>query len=128
MKLHFNNRKLLIAAVFLVSTPVFAVDLVGIHDLAIKNDPQLQAAGYRKDATGENTRQAWSNLLSTIGGSANRNWGDNTTRFGEVIINGEKLQFVPEEFQSDEFYDQGKYKYMVDIVHKKWLSVKFVEE
>lgn len=50
------------------------------------------------------------------------------SEFVEVIINGEKLQFVPEEFQSDEFYDQGKYKYMVDIVHKKWLSVKFVEE
>ncbi len=91
--MRFNTRqKLLVAATILISTPVLAVDLVGIHDLAAKNDPQLQAAGYRKDATGENTRQAWSNLLPTIGGSANRNWGDNTTRVGEVVINGEIVQ------------------------------------
>jgi outer membrane protein len=84
MKFDINNRKLLIAAVFLISTPVFAVDLVGIHDLAIKNDPQLQAAAYRKDATGENTRQAWANLLPTLSGSAGRNWGSATTKIGEV--------------------------------------------
>ena len=59
MKFDINNQKLLIAAVCLFSSPVFAVDLVGIHDLAIKHDPALQAAAYRKDATGENTRQAW---------------------------------------------------------------------
>ena len=86
MKLHFNNRKFLIAAVCLISSPVFAVDLVGIHDLAIKNDPQLQAAGYRKDATGENTRQAWSNLLPTLSGGATRNWGDSKTKVGAFSI------------------------------------------
>ncbi len=84
MKFNINNQKLLIAAVFLISSPAFAVDLVGIHDLAIKNDPQLQAAAYRKDATGENTRQAWSNLLPTISGRATRNWGNATTKIGEV--------------------------------------------
>ena len=92
MKLNINNQKLLIAAVFLISSPAFAVDLVGIHDLAIKNDPQLQAAAYRKDATGENTRQAWANLLPTIGGRANRDWGNATTRVGEVVIDGELVQ------------------------------------
>ena len=86
MELHINYRKFLIAAVFLASSPVFAVDLVGIHDLAIKNDPQLQAAGYRKDATGENTRQAWSNLLPTLSGGATRTWGDNKTKVGEFSI------------------------------------------
>ena len=92
MKLNINNQKFLIAAVFLISSPAFAVDLVGIHDLAIKNDPQLQAAAYRKDATGENTRQAWANLLPTISGRASRDWGDATTRVGEVIIDGETVQ------------------------------------
>ena len=86
MNLHINNRKFLIAAVFLISSPVFAVDLVGIHDLAIKNDPQLQAAGYRKDATGENTRQAWSNLLPTLSGGATRTWGDSKTKVGQFSI------------------------------------------
>ena len=86
MSLQINNRKFLIAAVFLISSPVFAVDLVGIHDLAIKNDPQLQAAGYRKDATGENTRQAWSNLLPTLSGGATRTWGDSKTKVGQFSI------------------------------------------
>jgi outer membrane protein len=84
MKFNINHQKFLIATVFLISSPAFAVDLVGIHDLAIKNDPALQAAAYRKDATGENTRQAWANLLPTISGRATRNWGDNTTKIGAV--------------------------------------------
>lgn len=86
MKLHFNNRKFVIAAVILISSPAFAVDLVGVHDLAVKNDPQLQAAGYRKDATGENTRQAWSNLLPTLSGGASRTWGDSKTNVGEFSL------------------------------------------
>ena len=80
MKFDINNQKLLIAAVFLISSPAFAVDLVGIHDLAVKNDPQLQAAAYRQDATGENTRQAWANLLPNLSGTANRDWGRRTSR------------------------------------------------
>jgi outer membrane protein len=83
--MRFNTRqKLLVAATLMISTPVFAVDLIGVHDLAAKNDPQLQAAAYRKDATGENTRQAWANLLPTIAGSASRDWGRTTSRIGEV--------------------------------------------
>ena len=92
MKFDINNQKLLIAAVCLISSPVFAVDLVGIHDLAIKNDPQLRAASYRQDATGENTRQAWANLLPTISGRATRDWGNTTSRVGEVVIDGELVQ------------------------------------
>ena len=60
----------------LISGPAAAVDLMGVHDLALKNDPILQAAAYRRDATGENERQAWSSLLPTIGGSAGLNRGD----------------------------------------------------
>ena len=92
MKFDINNQKLLVAAVFLISSPAFAVDLVGIHDLAIKNDPQLRAASYRQDATGENTRQAWANLLPTISGRATRDWGNATSRVGEVVIDGELVQ------------------------------------
>jgi outer membrane protein len=101
MKLHFNNRKFLVAAVCLISSPVFAVDLVGIHDLAIKNDPQLQAAGYRKDATGENTRQAWSNLLPTLSGGATRNWGDSNTQVGEFSVPGEDIPSFKTESDVD---------------------------
>jgi len=44
----------LVSTGLLVSSPVLAVDLVGVHDLALKNDPQLQAADFRRQATGEN--------------------------------------------------------------------------
>jgi len=78
--MQFNTRKVvLMATVFFVSTPVFAVDLVGVHDLAAKNDPALQAAAYRKEATGENKRQAWSNLLPSLNGSAGVTRGSTTT-------------------------------------------------
>ena len=86
MKFHINNQKLLVAAVCLIASPAFAVDLVGIHDLAAKNDPLLRAAAYRKDATGENTRQAWSNLLPTLSGGAGRTWGDAETKVGEFSV------------------------------------------
>lgn len=79
MQINTKNQKLLMAAVFFVSSSAFAVDLVGVHDLAVKNDPQLRAAAYRKDATGENERQAWSNLLPTISGGATISRGDNET-------------------------------------------------
>ncbi len=86
MKSGIYNQKLLVAAVCLIASPAFAVDLVGIHDLAIKNDPQLQAAGYRRDATGENTRQAWANMLPTLSGGANRYWGDSDTKVGQFNL------------------------------------------
>lgn len=79
MQFKTSNQTLLVAAVFFISTPAFAVDLVGVHDLAVKYDPQLQAAAYRKEATGENERQAWSNLLPTLSGSASMARGDSET-------------------------------------------------
>lgn len=79
MQFNTNSQKLLMTALFLVASPAMAVDLVGVHDLAIKNDPQLQAAAFRRDATGENTRQAWSNLLPTISGGAAMNRGSSET-------------------------------------------------
>ncbi len=85
MQFNTRNQSFLIAAAFFVSSPVFAVDLVGVHDLAVKNDPQLQAAAYRRDATGENERQAWSNLLPRLDGSAGYVQGDSeTTIQGQV--------------------------------------------
>ena len=86
MQFTTNNQSILIAVLFIVSPPAMAVDLVGVHDLAIKNDPQLQAASFRRDATGENKRQAWSNLLPTLSGGATRTWGDNTTKVGPFTV------------------------------------------
>jgi outer membrane protein len=73
----------------MVSTPLFAVDLIGVHDLAVKNDPALQAAAYRRDATGENMKQAWSNMLPTISGGATMNRGSSETTFTGELPNPE---------------------------------------
>lgn len=83
MQFKVKHYQLMLLAVALGSSPVFAVDLVGVHDLAVRNDPQLKAAAFRRDATGENKRQAWSNLLPTLSGSASLTKGDN-----EVAIDG----------------------------------------
>jgi outer membrane protein len=86
MQFNVNNQKLLMATLFLVASPAMAVNLVGVHDLAVKNDPRLQAAAFRRDATGENKRQAWSNLLPTLSGGATRTWGDAETEVGPFSV------------------------------------------
>jgi outer membrane protein len=81
-----KNKKLLMTAALFITAPAFAVDLVGIHDLAVKSDPQLQAAAYRREATSENERQAWSNLLPTLSGGATRYLGDAETNVSEINL------------------------------------------
>ena len=44
----------LAAATLFLSAPAMAVDLVGVYDLALQNDPRLRAAEFRREATGEN--------------------------------------------------------------------------
>ena len=63
----------------LLSAPAWAVDLVGVHDLAAQNDPRLQAAASRLEATRENKTIARANLLPQIGGGAAWNRGDSET-------------------------------------------------
>lgn len=111
MQLIAKNHKLLMTAALFVTTPVLAVDLVGVHDLAVKNDPQLQAALYRREATGENKRQAWSNLLPTIGGSASLSKGDNETAINGTTIS--RTDIDTEAFSlnlSQSLYAQSNYE------------------
>jgi outer membrane protein len=61
------------------SASAWAVDLVGVHDLALQNDPRLQAAASRLEATRENKSIAWANLLPQIGGSAGISRGNSET-------------------------------------------------
>jgi outer membrane protein len=63
----------------IASGPVQAVDLVGVHDLALKNDPQLRAAEYRRQATGEEKAIARANLLPDLGAGGSWNWGTSKT-------------------------------------------------
>ncbi len=81
-----KKHMFLMIAVLCCSTSVFAVDLVGVHDLAVKNDPQLKAAAYRRDASGEIKRQAWANLLPSLNGSAALEKGNN-----DVSVQGTRI-------------------------------------
>jgi outer membrane protein len=63
----------------LASGPAWSVDLVGVHDLALQNDPRLRAAEYRREAVGENKTQAWSNLLPNLSADAGLARGSNET-------------------------------------------------
>jgi outer membrane protein len=70
----------------MVAPAAFAVDLVGVHDLALKNDPRLRAAEYRREATAENKTQAWANLLPSLDGSVSRTFGSS-----KASIAGEQI-------------------------------------
>jgi len=69
----------LVCTSLLLSSPVAAVDLMGVHDLAEQNDPRLQAAEFRREATHENKSIAWSNLLPQIGAGGAWTRGDSET-------------------------------------------------
>lgn len=78
----------LAAAGLLACSPAWAVDLVGVYELALQNDPRLRAAEYRREATGENRAIARANLLPQIGAGGTWNRGDNETEipgFDETI-------------------------------------------
>jgi len=76
----FKLRPLVIIITGLLVAPAAnAVDLVGVHDAAVNNDPQLRAAEYRRDASGENTAQARANFLPSITGGAQYSRGDSKT-------------------------------------------------
>ncbi len=63
----------------LAATGANAVDLIGVHDSAARNDPQLLAAGYRRDATGENERLVYADMLPQLSGSASMTRGSSET-------------------------------------------------
>ena len=62
-------------AVTLVAVPASAIDLVALHDIAARQDAELQAAYYRKQAGNKLTNIAWANFYPQITGSYNKNWG-----------------------------------------------------
>lgn len=96
---------------WLVASGAGAVDLVGVYELAEKFDPALQAAAFRRDATGENERQAWSNLLPSLTASGAMTRGDT-----EVSLQGNRLSKTDtdnENYRLDlrqSLYDQANYE------------------
>ena len=83
MTIKLNSVRSVATGLFLtasmMSPAVLAVDLVGVHDMALKSDPILQAAEFRRQATGENKRQAWANLMPQVDLSGRMTRGDSET-------------------------------------------------
>ena len=65
-----------VTAGLLLCSPAWAVDLVGVYELALKSDPRLRAAEFRREATGENKAIARANLLPQIGVGGTWSRGD----------------------------------------------------
>lgn len=76
----------LLGAGLFATSPAQAIDLVGTYDLALKSDPLLRAADFRRQATGQNTRIARANMLPQIAASGSWTWGDSTTSIGEFDL------------------------------------------
>ena len=87
-----NKFKLLwiVCSGLLVSPAAMAVDLVGVHDLALKSDPRLRAAEYRREATAENKTQAWANLLPQLSASGNWSRGNTKTTISDLDFSDKK--------------------------------------
>ena len=46
----------------------------------------------------------------------------------EVITEGQSIKMIPEDYMDKPVYHEGKYRYDVDILHKKWLDIKLEQE
>jgi outer membrane protein len=70
----------------MATSPAFAVNLDGVLDLALKNDPRLRAAAFRRDAVAENKTQAVANLLPHLGASATYDRGNSTVTLADTEV------------------------------------------
>lgn len=87
MKLPYGRLSFCLLAGTCLSLNAQAVNLLEVHDEALHNDPQLQAADLRRQAGGENRNQAWANFIPSFTITGNRTFGKNNqfvdlTEFG----------------------------------------------
>lgn len=101
----------LVVPALMISSTAMAVDLVGSRDLALKSDPVLQAAEFRRLATSENKTQAWSNLLPQVDLSGQLTRGDSETSIAgqtvsDVDVDNENYRLELRQA----LYNQGNYE------------------
>jgi outer membrane protein len=99
-----------------LSPPVLAVDLIGVYEMAVDNDPRLQSAEFRRQAAGESKAVARANLLPQIGAGAQWNRGESTSdfqspNFGTVDLGTNKLDTVNYDISlRQSLYRQANYE------------------
>ncbi len=101
----------ILLAGMLSSNPAQAVDLIGVLDMAIKNDPAIKAQAWRRDATGENRKQALASLLPSINGSASTARGNSTVSIDGIEVSDNDVD--RESFGvnlSQSVFDWSRYK------------------
>ncbi len=78
-----RKRTFLTAAIVAaLSGPSLAVDLMGVYELASRNDQTLRAAEQRLEAAGFNPKVARARLLPTLDASASKTFGQSDPSFG----------------------------------------------
>ena len=82
----------LAGAGLLVTTPLHAVDLIGVYELALDYDPTLAAESSRLAATEENKAIARANLLPQLGASGRWNWGNSETSVPGLELNDSDIE------------------------------------
>lgn len=88
------RRIAVLAVTALLAAPAAAVDLMGVYELAKDNDPQLRAAEFRRDATGEALPQARAALLPQLDASAWQTIGESERRaLGETLLDADIDQY-----------------------------------
>ena len=101
----------LVSGGLFITSPAMAVDLVGVHDLASKSDPRLQAAEFRRDATGENRKIARANLLPQINAGGNWSWGETSTKIaGQDLPDQDTETTIYEASLVQSLYRQANYE------------------
>ncbi|MSQ99752.1 MAG: type I secretion protein TolC [Xanthomonadales bacterium] len=85
-KLSYRGPCWLAVCCLMATAPAFAVNLDGVLDLALKNDPRLRAAAYRRDAVAENKTQAVANLLPHLGASATYDRGNSKVTIADTEV------------------------------------------
>ncbi len=51
-----------------------------------------------------------------------------TKEYVKVVIGSKVIELIPEDFRKEDYRNDGSYKYVIDILHNKWIDLKFQSE
>lgn len=74
---NLRGKTVLLSLALCLPLSAAAVDLVALHDVAVQQDAELQAAYYRMSSGNKLTNIAWANYYPQISGRFTRSYGNN---------------------------------------------------